>query len=146
MKYGLCLCFLLLSLVACGSNNSTGPTTFVATELTIEGNPSILGEGAGTAAAPSGFISVGGLVDSGLGLELTGLMVQIRVLAADATVLGSGAVACTPATIAPLGSCTFQTRVSLPTALYTDSAVIELTPVSDQGTGTVRSVSLKWSE
>ena len=145
MKYGLCLC-LLLGLVACGSNNSTGPTTFVATELTIEGNPSILGEGAGTVAAPSGFISVGGLVDSQLGLELTGMRVQIRVLAADATVLGSGTVDCTPTIIAPLGSCTFQTRVSLPTASYTASAIIELIPICDQGTGTVRSISLQWSE
>ncbi len=145
MKYSLCLCFLLLGLVACGSN-STGPTTFVATELTIEGNPSILGEAAGTVAAPSGYITVGGLVDSRLGLELTGLSVQIRVLAADASVLGTGTVTCTPATIAPLGSSTFQTRVSLPTAIYTASAVIEFTPICDQGTGTVRSVSLQWPE
>ncbi|MGA1199480.1 MAG: hypothetical protein ACO36I_23530 [Candidatus Latescibacterota bacterium] len=146
MKYSLYLCFVLLGLVACGSNNSTGSTTFVATELTIEGNPSILGEAAGTIAAPSGFIAVGGLVDSRLGLELTGLSVQIRVLAADATVLGTGTVTCTPATIAPLGSSTFQTRVSLPTAIYTDSAVIELTPICDQGTGTVRTVALQWPE
>ncbi|MBT4138305.1 MAG: hypothetical protein HOE48_10330 [Candidatus Latescibacteria bacterium] len=145
MKRSLCVCVMLLALVACGSDSSTGSTTFVAEELTIEGNPSIVGEGAGTAAAPSGFISIGGLVDSRLGLELTNLSVQLRVLAADGSLLGSGTVACSPATVAPGGSSTFQTNVSLPEASYTSSSSIEVTPVCDQGTGTVRSVSLLWN-
>jgi hypothetical protein len=146
MKGCLSLCILLLGMVACGSNNSTGSTTFVANELTIEGNPSIVGEPSGTVANPSGFITVGGLVDSQLGLELTNLSVQIRVLAADGALLGTGVAPCNPPSVAPSGSSTFQTRVSLLEAAYTSSSTLELTPICDQGTGTVRSISLLWPE
>lgn len=144
MKNGLWLCLLLLGLAACDSSNSTGSTTFVANELTVEGNPSILGEASGTVDNPSGFMTVGGLVDSKLGLELTNLSVQIRVLGTGSTVLGSGVVPCTPATVAPSGSSTFQTRVSLLEASYTSSTSIEITPICDQGAGTVRSIALQW--
>lgn len=136
--------FLML-FVACGSDSSTGSTTFVAEELTIEGNLSITGEGAGTADNPSGFILIrDGIVDSKLGLELTNLSVQIRVLAVDGSVSGTGVVACSPSTVLPGGSSTFQTNVSLPEAAYTSSATIEVTPICDQGTGTVRRVALQW--
>jgi hypothetical protein len=53
MKRGFFLWLLLLC--ACGSSSSTGPTTFVANALTIEGNPSIVGESAGTAENPPGL-------------------------------------------------------------------------------------------
>lgn len=145
MKRFVCFYAVLFLFVACGSDSSTGSTTFVAEELTITGNPSIVGESAGTADTPSGFVLIGGVVDSQLGLELTNLSVQFRVFAVDGSLLGSGSVACIPANIAAGGSCTFQTTISLPEASYTSSSSIEMTPICEQGTGTVRSVSLQWN-
>lgn len=143
MKRKLLVLFCLVGFVACG-NSSTGSTTFVADEFRIGGNPSIIGEGAGTLANPSGYLSVGGLIDSALNLELTGVAVQIRILGENNTVLGAGVVDGSPTTVAPLGSSSFETRLFIENASYTASRIVEITPLCDQGTGTVRSISLQW--
>jgi len=145
MKRCICLSVLLfVGFVACGSNSSVGSSTFVANELVIEGNPSVVGEAGGATDAGGGYITVGGIVDSQLNLGLTGLSVSVRVLSADGTLLGSGVGACSPAEVGPGGSTTFQLRVFLADVSYTTSSSLEITPVSTQGTGTVRTVALQW--
>ena len=142
----LLICYLFISAAGCGGDSSTGSKTFVAAELVVSGNPSILGEPAGTLENPSGYLSVGGLIDSQLGIELTGLSAQIRVLSADLTVLGQVLAACSPPVILPGASATFQPRLVLPSAPYTASRIVEITPICDQGTGTARNVTVQWNE
>ena len=85
---------------------------FVPEDLTILGNPSIVGESAGTPEDLS-FIHISGNIDSQSGLELTGLKVRVRVLGENGTLLGMSEDVCTPAAIAPGGSCTFLSAVAL---------------------------------
>lgn len=145
MKRCICLSILLfVGIVACGSNSSVGSSTFVANELVIEGNPSVIGEAAGATDAAGGYVTIGGIVDSQLNLDLTGLSVSVRVLSAEGSLLGSGVSDCSPSEVGPGGSTTFQLRVFLADVSYTTSRSLEITPVSAQGTGTVRTVALQW--
>ena len=83
-------------------------------------------------------------IHSKLNLDLTGLSVQVRVLSVDGTVLGQGVTACSPAEVGPGGSTTFQVRVFLADVSYKISNALEITPVSTQGIGTIRTVALQW--
>ena len=134
----------VLFLLGCSGDSSTGSTVFEAGGLVVLGNPSILGESTGTPEAPSAFISVGGAIDSQLGLPLTNLRVQVRVLGTNGALLGAREEACTPRDIGPGGSCTFVTGVVLDTLHFTASRSIEITPGSDQGTGTPRIIPVEW--
>ena len=129
-------------IVACG-DSGTGSMVFVAEELTISGNPSILGE-SGSADAPGNFIRIEGIVDSESGIALTGLKVRVRVLDANRVELGVREDLCTPGDINPGGSCTFILGVSLGDVSFLDSREIEITPLCDQGVGTVRDIPVLW--
>ena len=133
-------------LLGCSGGNSTGSLVFAAKDLTLLGNPSIIGESTGTVDNPSGFISVGGAVESQSGLALTDLKVLVRVLGANGAVLGSREEACNPRDIGPGGSCTFITGVALDSVDFRASRAIEITPESAQGVGTLRSIAVEWGD
>lgn len=141
MRGLICVCVALL--FAC-SDNSTGSTTFRPDDLTVLGNPAIVGEDATEGTNPAGFLRVSGTFDSQSGLALTGLKVSVRVLDVNGVAIGTISATCSPETIAPLGSCTFVAVVSLAGNAYTDSRTVEITPVSDQGNGTVRVIAVNW--
>lgn len=133
-------------LFGCSKDDSAGSRVFMSEDLTVLGNPSIVGESAGTPENPS-FIRIGGNVDSQSGLELTGLKVRVRVLGENSTLLGISEDVCTPAEIAPGGSCTFLSAVVLGTNVdFKDSQSIEITPGCDQGTGTLRLIPVTWPD
>jgi len=119
---------------------------FMPEDLVVLGNPSIVGESAGTPEAPSSFIRISGNVDSQSGLELTGLKVRVRVLGENDTVLGMSEDVCTPSEIAPGGSCTFLSAIVLANVDFRDSQSIEITPACDQGTGTPRLIPVLWPD
>jgi hypothetical protein len=140
MKYavfGLAVC-VVVALIACG-DSSTGSMVFVAEELIISGNPAILGD-----ASTGNFVNVEGIVDSQLGIALTGLKVRVRVLDANRVELGVQETLCTPGEINPGGSCTFLLGVSLGEVPYLESREIEITPLCDQGVGTVLAIPVLW--
>ena len=142
-------CVRILSvifLLGCSGDSTTGSTVFVSEGLVVLGNPSILGESTGTPDAPSAFISVGGAVESQLGLPLTNVRVMVRVLDANGVLLGSREEACSPSDILPGGSCTFVTGVVMDTSHFSVSRTIEITPGSDQGTGTPRPIPVEWPD
>ncbi len=141
MKGLLCICVAML--FAC-SDTGTGSTTFISGDLTVAGNPVILGENATGGANPSGFLRISGNFDSKLGLALTGLKANVRVMNASGAVIGSGLAACSPDAIGPASSCTFLAVIALVSNAYTDSRQVEITPISDQGTGTLRVISVNW--
>jgi len=136
--------FFMLLLLGCSSDSTTGSTVFVAEGLIVLGNPSIVGESTGTPESPSGFINLSGTIESQLGLPLTGVKVIVRVLGENNAVLGSREEACIPADVGPGGSCQFITGVALDSMDFRASQVIEITPRSDQGTGTARPVPVEW--
>ena len=133
-------------LFGCSKDDSAGSRTFIPEDLVVLGNPSIIGESAGTPENPSSFIYINGNVDSQSGLDLTGLKVNVRVLGETDTVLGMNEDVCTPSEIAPGASCTFSTSVVLESADYTTSQSIEITPGCDQGTGTLRLIPVTWPD
>ena len=133
-------------LFGCSKDDSAGSRIFIPEDLTVLGNPSIIGESAGTPENPS-FIRISGNIDSQSGLELTGLKVRVRVLGENDTPLGMGEDLCTPAEIAPGGSCTFLSAVVLAANVdFRDSQSIEITPGCDQGTGTLRLIPVLWPD
>jgi len=132
-------------LFGCSKDDSAGSRTFIPEDLVVLGNPSIIGESAVTPEDPS-FIRISGNVDSQSGLELTGLKVRVRVLGENGTVLGMSEDVCTPADIAPGGSCTFLSAVVLANVNFRDSQSIEITPACDQGTGTLRLIPVLWPD
>ena len=144
MKYAMW--FLSVCLLGCSGDNTAGSRVFVPEDLTVVGNPSILGEPPDTSENPSSFIRLRGGVDSQSGVALTGLKVAVRVLGENAAELGASETACTPAEIAPGGSCTFATSVALDTVDFRASQTIEITPKCDQGTGTRRSIPVVWPD
>ena len=133
-------------LFGCSKDDAAGSRTFIPEDLTVLGNPSIIGESAGTPEEPLSFIHISGNVDSQSSLELTGLKVHVRVLDENGTLLGMSEDVCTPAEIAPGGSCTFSTSIVLENADYATSQSIEITPGCDQGTGTLRSIPVTWPD
>ena len=144
MKYiiGLLSVFFLFG---CSKDDSAGSRVFIPEDLVVLGNPSIVGESAGLPDSPS-FIHIEGTVDSQSGLELTGLKVRVRVLGENGTLLGMSEDVCTPAEIAPGGSCTFLSAVVLANVDFRDSQSIEITPACDQGTGTLRLIPVLWPD
>ena len=144
MKYiiGLLSVFFLFG---CSKDDSAGSRVFMSEDLVVLGNPSIIGESAVTPEDPS-FIRISGNLDSQSGLELTGLKVRVRVLGENGTVLGMSEDVCTPADIAPGGSCTFLSAVVLANVNFRDSQSIEITPSCDQGTGTLRLIPVLWPD
>ncbi|MYC13687.1 MAG: hypothetical protein F4Y39_08165 [Gemmatimonadetes bacterium] len=144
MKYiiGLLSVFFLFG---CSKDDSAGSRVFIPEDLVVLGNPSIIGEPAVTPEDPS-FIHISGNLDSQSGLELTGLKVRVRVLGENGTVLGMSEDVCTPAEIAPGGSCTFLSAVVLANVDFRDSQSIEITPACDQGTGTLRLIPVLWPD
>ena len=130
----------------CSKDDSAGSRVFVPEDLTLLGNPSIIGESAGTPENPSSFIRISGNVDSQSGLELTGLKVRVRVLGENDTPLGTSEDVCTPSEIAPGGSCIFLSAVVLANVDFRDSQSIEITPGCDQGTGTLRLIPVTWPD
>ena len=145
--------FLSLFLfLGCSKDDSTGSLTFIPEDLTLFGNPFIVGEavplpGGDTGSATSlNTISISGTIDSQSGLELTGLKVSVRVLGENSILLGMDEAVCTPAEIAPGASCTFSITVALEGADYTTSQSIEITPGCDQGTGTPRLIPVTWPD
>lgn len=132
-------------LFGCSKDDSAGSRTFIPEDLVVLGNPSIVGESTGLPDSPS-FIHIEGTVDSQSGLELTGLKVRVRVLGENDTVLGMSEDVCTPAEIAPGGSCTFLSAVVLANVDFRDSQSIEITPGCDQGTGTQRLIPVLWPD
>ncbi len=133
-------------LFGCSKDDSAGSRTFIPDDLTVLGNPSIVGESAGTPDNPSSFIRISGNVDSESGLELTGLKVRVRVLGENDTVLGMSEDVCTPAEIAPGGSCTFLSAIVLANVDFRESQSIEITPGCDQGDGTLRLIPVTWPD
>ncbi|MDE2797435.1 MAG: FxLYD domain-containing protein [Gemmatimonadota bacterium] len=135
---------------ACSKDDSAGSRTFIPDDLTVLSLTSIRGETvnapAGDAGSPTSvnIIYIQGTVDSQSGLELTGLKVRVRVLGDNGTPLGISEDICTPAEIAPGGSCTFSTSVVLEGADYKTSQSIEITPGCDQGNGTLRLIPVTW--
>ncbi len=132
-------------LFGCSKDDSAGSRTFIPEDLIVLGNPSIVGESAVTPEDPS-FIRISGNIDSQSGLELTGLKVRVRVLGENGTPLGTSEDVCTPAEIAPGGSCTFLSAVVLVNVDFRDSQSIEITPSCDQGTGTLRLIPVTWPD
>lgn len=145
MKY-IILFLSVFFLFGCSKDDSAGARTFIPDDLTVLGNPSIIGESAGTPDDPSSFIRISGNVDSQSGLELTGLKVRVRVLGENGTPLGMSEDVCTPAEIAPGGSCTFLSAVVLANVDFRASQSIEITPGCDQGTGTLRLIPVTWPD
>ena len=151
MKYiiGFLSVFFLLG---CSKDDSAGSRTFVPEDLVVLNLASLRGETinspAGDAGSPTSvnIIYVEGVIDSQSGLELTGLKVRVRVLGENGTPLGTSEDACTPAEIAPGGSCTFSTSVVLDGADYKTSQSVEITPGCDQGTGTLRLIPVTWPD
>ena len=133
-------------LFGCSKDDSAGSRVFIPEDLVVLGNPSIIGESAGTPENPSSFIYINGNVDSQSGLDLTGLKVSVRVLGENGTLLGMSEDVCTPAEIAPGGSCTFSSAVVLANVDFRDSQSIEITPACDQGTGTLRLIPVTWPD
>ena len=129
----------------CSKDDSAGSRVFMSEHLVVLGNPSIIGEPAGTPEDPS-FIRISGNIDSQSGLDLTGLKVRVRVLGENGTPLGISEDVCTPAEIAPGGSCTFLSAVVLTNVDFRDSQSIEITPGCDQGTGTLRLIPVTWPD
>ena len=135
---------------------STPPTAgsriFIPENLTVLNVTSIRGETINTPAGGTGsptslnIIHVGGTIDSQSSLALTGLKVRVRVLGENGTPLGMSEYLCTPAEIAPGGSCTFSTSTLLEGADYRTSQSIEITPSCDQGTGTLRLIPVRWPD
>ena len=144
MKYiiGLLSVFFLFG---CSKDDSAGSRVFMSEDLVVLGNPSIIGEAAITPEDPS-FIRINGNLDSQSGLGLTGLKVRVRVLGENGTLLGMSEDVCTPAEIAPGGSCTFLSAVVLANVDFRDSQSIEITPGCDQGTGTPRLIPVLWPD
>ena len=132
-------------LFGCSKDDSAGSRVFMPEDLVVLGNPSIVGESAGTPEDPS-FIRISGNIDSQSGLDLTGLKVRVRVLGENSAVLGVSEDACTPAAIAPGGSCTFLLAIALVNVDFKDSQSIEITPACDQGTGTLRLIPVIWPD
>ena len=138
--------------LGCSKDDSAGSRTFVPEDLVVLNLASLRGETinspAGDAGAPTSvnIIYVEGVIDSQSGLELTGLKVRVRVLGENGTPLGTSEDACTPATVAPGGSCTFSTSVVLDGADYKTSQSVEITPGCDQGTGTLRLIPVTWPD
>ncbi len=136
----------------CSKDDSAGSRTFTPDDLTVLNLASIRGETinapAGDAGAPTSvnIIHIEGTVDSQSGLDLTGLKVRVRVLGENGTLLGTDEDVCTPAEIAPGGSCTFSTTVVLESSDYKTSQSIEITPGCDQGTGTLRLIPVTWPD
>ena len=130
----------------CSKDDSAGSRVFMPEDLTVLGNPSIIGESAGTPEEPLSFIHISGNVDSQSGLGLTGLKVRVRVLGENGTLLGMSEDVCTPAEIAPGGSCTFSSAITLANVDFRDSQSIEMTPNCDQGTGTLLSIPVTWPD
>ena len=151
MKYiiGFLSVFFLLG---CSKDDSAGSRTFTPEDLVVLNLASLRGETinspAGDAGSPTSvnIIYVEGVIDSQSGLELTGLKVRVRVLGENGTPLGISEDACTPAEIAPGGSCTFSSAVALPNADFRDSQSVEITPSCDQGTGTLRLIPVTWPD
>ena len=135
----------VLFLFGCSKDDSAGSRVFMSEDLVVLGNPSIIGEPAGTPEDPS-FIRISGNIDSQSDLDLTGLKVRVRVLGENSAVLGISEDACTPAAIAPGGSCTFLSAIALVNLDFKDSQSIEITPVCDQGTGTLRLIPVIWPD
>ncbi len=139
-------------LSGCSKDDSAGSRTFIPEDLTVLSLTSIRGEAINTPAGDAGsptsvnIIHIGGTVDSQSGLELTGLKVRVRVLGENDTLLGTNEDACTPAAIAPGGSCTFSTTVVLEGADFKESQSIEITPGCDQGDGTLRLIPVTWPD
>ena len=139
-------------LSGCSKDDSAGSRTFIPEDLTVLSLTSIRGEAINTPAGDAGsptsvnIIHIGGTVDSQSGLELTGLKVRVRVLGENDTLLGTIEDVCTPAEIAPGGSCTFSTTVVLEGADYKTSQSIEITPGCDQGDGTLRLIPVTWPD
>ena len=144
MKYAIG--FLAVFLLGCSGDNTAGSRVFVSEDLTILGNPSILGEPSGTPEDPSSFIRTSGGVDSQSELALTGLVVSVRVLGENATELGASETACTPVEIAPGGSCTFTSSTVLDSVDFRTSQRIEITPKCDQGMGELRAIPVVWPD
>lgn len=130
----------------CSKDDSAGSRVFISEDLVVLGNPSIIGEAAGTPESPSSFIRISGNIDSQSGLDLTGLKVRVRVLGENSAVLGISEDACTPTAIAPGGSCTFLSAIALVNVDFKDSQSIEITPACDQGTGTLRIIPVIWPD
>ena len=133
-------------LFGCSKDDSAGSRVFIPEDLVVLGNPSIIGESAGTPENPSSFIYINGNVDSQSGLELTGLKVSVRVLGENGTPLGISEDVCTPAEIAPGGSCTFSSAVVLTNVDFRASQSIEITPSCNQGDGTLRLIPVTWPD
>lgn len=133
-------------LLGCSGDSGTGSMVFVAADFALLGNPSIVGETSGTDANPSGFINLGGVFESNSGLALSGLKVRVRLMDANGTEIGQREGPCTPESIFAGGTCTFLIAVPLSGFAYTDVQLIEITPVSDQGTGTPWSSSVTWPD
>ncbi len=140
-------------LFGCSKDDSAGSRIFIPEDLTVLGLTSIRGETSNTPAGDTGsptslnIIYTEGTIDSQSGLDLTGLKVRVRVLGENGTPLGMGEEVCTPAEIAPGGSCTFSTTVVLAEgADYRTSHSIEITPGCDQGTGTLRLIPVTWPD
>ena len=139
-------------LFGCSKDDSAGSRTFIPDDLTVLSLTSIRGEAVNTPGGDTGsatsvnIIHIGGTIDSQSGLDLTGLKVRVRVLGENDTLLGMIEDVCTPAEIAPGGSCTFSTTVVLEGADYKTSQSIEITPGCDQGDGTLRLIPVTWPD
>lgn len=136
----------------CSKDDATGSRVFMSEDLVVFGNPSIVGEAVNVPGGSTGSstslntISIGGTIDSQSGLELTGLKVRVRVLGENGTLLGMSEDVCTPAEIAPGGSCTFLSAVALPDVDFKTSQTIEIAPGCDQGDGTLRLIPVTWPD
>jgi hypothetical protein len=133
-------------LLGCSGDSSTGSLVFAAKDLVLLGNPSIIGESSGTEANPSGFINLGGVFESNSGLALSGLKVRARLMDANGVEIGQREGPCTPESIGAGGTCTFLLAVPVTGFAYSDVQLIEITPISDQGTGTSWTSSVTWPE
>ena len=140
-------------LFGCSKDDSAGSRIFIPEDLTVLSLTSIRGETVNTPAGDTGsatslnIIHIGGTIDSQSGLDLTGLKVRVRVLGENDTPLGMGEDLCTPAEIAPGGSCTFLSAVVLAANVdFRDSRSIEITPGCNQGTGTLRLIPVTWPD
>ena len=133
-------------LLGCSGDSSTGSMVFEAKDLVLLGNPSISGEPFGTEENPSGLINLAGVFESGSGLALSGLKVRVRFIDANGAEIGLREGPCTPESIAAGGSCSFLITVPVVGPRYEDVQLIEITPVSDQGLGTLWSSPVTWPE
>lgn len=140
----LIVVFWAAGMLACSGDNATGPTQFASDQLTVLGNPQVVGNNDPSADSSGSFISVSGVVNSTSGLALTGLNVTIRVFSESDSLLGSIQPSCTPDSIRAGASCTFTGTVPVLDLPYTTGARLELLPGCDQGAGTLQSYPLVW--